>query len=33
MFTNRGAGDYSIGPASEIYNMEQQGIIIGFRKQ
>ena len=33
MFADRGANDYSIGATSEIYNMEQLGIIIGFRKQ
>jgi hypothetical protein len=32
VFADRGADDYSIGPASEIYKMEQQGIVIGFRK-
>jgi hypothetical protein len=32
MFSDRGADNYSIGPASEIYSMEQLGIIIGYRK-
>ena len=32
MFADRGADNYSIGPASEIYSMEQLGIIIGFRR-
>lgn len=32
MFADRNADDYSIGAASEIYGLEQQGIIIGFRR-
>jgi hypothetical protein len=32
MFADRGTDNYSIGPASEIYRLEQQGIIIGFRR-
>jgi len=32
MFANRNACDYSIGPGSEVYLMEQQGIVIGYRK-
>jgi hypothetical protein len=32
MFSDRNTDNYSIGAASEIYNMERQGIVIGFRK-
>ena len=32
MFSDRNTDNYSIDAASEIYNMEQQGIVIGFRK-
>jgi hypothetical protein len=32
MFPDRNAGDYSIGSASEIYRLEQQGTVIGYRK-
>lgn len=32
MFADRSAGDYSIGAASEIYGLEQQGFVIGYRQ-
>jgi hypothetical protein len=32
LFTDGGANDYSIGATSEIYRLEQQGIVIGFRR-
>jgi Right handed beta helix region len=32
MFANRDLDDYAVGAASEIYGMEQQGIVVGYRK-
>jgi hypothetical protein len=32
MFADRNTGDYSVGSASEIYRLEQQGVMIGYRK-
>lgn len=32
MFSDRNTDNYSIGVASEIYRLEQQGVVIGFRK-
>jgi hypothetical protein len=32
-FTNRDKDDYSIGAASGVYAMEQQGVVIGYRRK
>jgi hypothetical protein len=33
VFTNRDKDDYSIGAASGVYAMEQQGVVIGYRRK